>query len=203
MNQPLHPPIQPAPDPGGPRPPAPDADLPPARRSWSGRLSKVAVAALATTLLILTGCDADPVEEVDVADVAEDGQATGLPEGGTVSLTGDVHEILTESALTVTGERSEDPLLVLLTPATIVNGAAVTLGGQPQGLAQVVPSEGMLQVIGTIDTFDSVALAERLGIVLNEELFSPWDGDRVLIAEQVDTFDVDGGPAAETGLESE
>ncbi len=105
--------------------------------------------------------------------------------------------------MTVTDERSEEPLLVLLTPATIVNGTAVTLGGPTVDLVQLISPEGALRIVGTIDTFNSVALAERLGIVLNEDLFAPWEGDPVLVADQIDTFDLDAGLAAETGLESE
>ena len=200
MNQPLFPPIDPARGPGGHQSLDSDRDLPPDRRFGSGWLlaGGVAILLVVAGAFLLTGCDAQPVEEVDVGEVTEDGQATELPEDKIVSLSGEVKEVLTESALTVTDEQSEEPLLVLLTPATIVNGTAVTLGGQPGGLAQLIPPEGTVRFVGTIDTFDSVALAERLGIVLNEELFAQWEGDPVLIAQQVDTLDAEAEPAAET-----
>ncbi len=145
---------------------------------------------------LVVGCSGGPVEDVDVADVTEDGAAAS-PDDGTVSLTGDVEEILTEFALTVTDAGSGDPLLVLLVPGTMMNGASVTLGGQAGGLAQVIPPEGTLQLVGTIDTFDSATLAERLGIVLNDELFAPWQGEPVLIAQQVETFDADAAPTVD------
>lgn len=197
VNQPLFPPSHPTRDTGRPLPRDPNGDVPPARRSW-WILALVTVAAF-----VLTGCDSEPVEEVGVGDVTGNGQASVQPEDGSVSLSGEVAEILTESALTITDEGSEGPLLVLLTPATIVNGTAVTLGGQPGGLAQVLPSEATLQFVGTIETFDSGVLAERLGIVLNDELFAPWEGDPVLIAEMVETFTLDAAPAADTNLGSE
>jgi hypothetical protein len=199
VNQPLYPYIGTARDPG----PLTSryGVVPPDRRSWHGRLALGAVILLIGAILI--GCDADPIEEVDVGDVTEGGQATILPGDETLSLTGEVQEILTESALTVTDEGSEDPLLVLVTPATIVNGTAVTLGGPAGGIGQILPPEGTLQVMGTIETFDSVALADRFGIVLNEELFASWEGEPVLIAEQVETSIPDGDLPAETGLESE
>lgn len=190
---------------GEPQPPDPSDDVPPDRRSWNDRLSVVAATAviLVAGAFFLTGCGADPVEEVAVGDVTENGQATTPPEDETVSLSGDVDEILTESALTVTDTRSEEPLLVLLTPATIVNGTAATLGGQTGSLAQIIPPDGTLQLIGTVDTFDSVALAERLGIVLNDDLFAPWDGQPVFIADQVETFDIGGELAADPDTEAE
>ena len=205
MNRPHYQQLDPAPDPREGSGSDPPEEVPADRRSWSGPIVVAAVAAVMVIsgAFLLTGCAADPIEEVDVGDVTQDGQASVRPEDETVSLSGEVDEILTESALTVTDEQSEEPLLVLLTPATIVNGTAVTLGGPAGGLAQLIPPEGTLQLVGTIDTFDSVALAERLGIVLNDDLFAPWEGDPVLIAKQVDTFDPDAGLAADTGLESE
>jgi hypothetical protein len=178
---------------------------PDVRRSWSGWLPVTAVTAviLLTGAFLLTGCAANPIEEVAVEDVTEEGQASVQPGEQTVSLFGEVDQILTESALTVTDEGSEEPLLVLLTPATIVNGTAVTFGAQPGGIAQVILPEGTLQLIGTLDTFDSVALSERFGIVLNEELFAQWEGAPVLIADLVETFAPDAGLPAETDLESE
>lgn len=200
MNRPLYQRIDPARDTGEGLGPDPPGGTPLARRSCGGWIVALTVTAtiLVAGAFLLTGCSAEPIEEVGVEDVTEDGQAVH-PEDETVSLTGEVDEILTESAVTVTDERSEEPLLVLLTPATIVNGMAVTPGGQPGGIGQVISPEGTLQIIGTIDTFDSLALAEQLGIVLNEELFAPWEGDPVLIAAQVETFDPVADLAADTG----
>jgi len=194
--------IDPAQGPGG-SPPF-DSNEQADRRSWSRRFPVVAATAviLVAGAFSLAACDADPVEDVAVGDVTENGQATIPPEDETVSLSGDVVEILTESALTLTDEQSEEPLLVLLTPATMVNGTTPTLGGQP-GLAQVIPPEGTVQLVGTIDTFDSAELAERLGIVLNDELFAEWDGQPVFIADQVDTFDPDAELTADPESGSE
>jgi hypothetical protein len=192
-------PADPSADPRRDLGPGPPIDDPPERRSWTGWLVGLAIVVVIAVAgaLVLTGCAAEPVEEVDVADVTED-QPAASREDETVSLTGDVDEILTESALTVTDAQSEEPLLVLLTPMTTVNGTTVTLGGQPGGVAQVIPPEGTLQLVGTIDTFDSATLSEQLGIVLNDELFAPWDGEPVLITQQVETFDPDADAAAAT-----
>ncbi len=205
MNQPLYQPTDPSGVPRRDRAPGPSGDIPPDDRSRTGRI--IALAIVGTLVVagafLVVGCSAEPVEEVDVADVTEDGPAAASPGDETVSLAADVEEILTESALTVTDQQGGDPLLVLLTPMTIVNGTTVTLGGQPGGLAQVIPPEGTLQLVGTIDTFDATALAERLGIVLNDELFAQWDGDPVLIAQQVDTFASDAGATADPSPGSE
>lgn len=181
----------------GPWPPPEDPATLPAGRQRA-LLLIVAAVVLVAGAFVVAGCDADPVEEVDVADVTEeDGPASAPPEDEAVTLSGNVVEILTETALTVTDEQSAEPLLVLLPPTAMVNGTTWTLGAQP-GLAQIIPPEATLQLFGTIETFDSAELAERLGIVLNEELFAPWEGESVLIAQQVDTFDPEGDVAAET-----
>lgn len=184
--------------------PEPPSERPPAHRPRRGRmlLAVVTAALLVAGGPVLAGCDADPVEEVDVADVTEEDAASVPPEDDTVSLSGEVVEILTESALTVADEQSDDPLLILLPPTAMVNGTTWTLGAQP-ALAQVIPPEATLQLLGTIETFDSAELAERLGIVLNEELFAPWEGESILIAQQVDTFDPENDVEAEASPEAE
>ena len=203
MNQPVYPPTERVPHPGRDPGPDPPTTGPPGRLLSTWLVVAVVVAfVLIGTAFVLLGGGADPIEEVAVDDVTEGGAAMASGGDETVSLTGEVDEILTESALTVTGGGSGGPLLVLLTPATIVNGTATTLGGQPGGIAGVVPPEGTVQLVGTVDTFDSDALAERLGIVLNDELFAPWQGEPVLIAGQVETFDPDADPAT-TSLASD
>jgi hypothetical protein len=203
VNQPLYHQVDPTRVPGG-RPEAdPTHDHSPEHRPWGVWIGVMAVAAVIVVLgaVFLVGGAADPIEEVAIADVTKDAEPAAQPEGQTVMLSGDVGEILTESALTVTDEGSDETLLVLLTPATIVNGTAPILGGQPGGIGQVIPPAGTLQVFGTIDTFDSGALAERFGIVLNPELFASWEGDPVLIADQVETFAPDADLAAGLGSE--
>ena len=82
-------------------------------------------------------------------------------------------------------------------PSTSPEPAPPTIGRPP------TTAVGQRPTVGTIETFDSVVLAERLGIVLNEELFAPWEGDPVLIADLVETFTLDAAPTADTDLGSE
>ena len=137
---------------------------------------------LVSAVLLSLGLMAcEPAEETAVEEVLESPAAV-MGEGVTVS--GEVDTLLTERALTIRDEGSGDPLLVLVRPTAIMNG--INPAGVLEPVGQIVRSGDTVQIIGTVESFDREAMAEDLGMVLNEELFDAWDGSEVLIADQLD-----------------
>jgi hypothetical protein len=129
--------------------------------------------------LVLMACE--PAQETAVEEVLES-PASLMGEGVTVS--GEVDTLLTERALTIRDEGSGGQLLVLVRPTAVMNGINPTGVLEPVG--QIIQSGDTVQIIGTVESFEREAMAEDLGMVLNEELFAPWDGSEVLVADQLD-----------------
>jgi hypothetical protein len=127
----------------------------------------------------------DPPEQVAVADVADGSETVA---GESVSIEGEVDEFLTEQTMTVSDTQSSESLLVLVPQTAVVNGLGPA--GGMAATSQFLPpaGAGSVQVLGTVEPFDGDAMAEVLGIVLNEEFFESWEGDRVLVADRIDTF---------------
>jgi hypothetical protein len=137
---------------------------------------------LVPALLLSLGLLAcEPAEETAVEEVL---QSPASVMGESVTVSGLVDTLLTERALTISDEGSGDPLLVLVQPTAVLNGINPTGVLEPVG--QIVRSGDTVQIIGTVESFDREAMAEDLGMVLNEELFDPWEGSEVLVADQLD-----------------
>jgi hypothetical protein len=137
--------------------------------------------------LVLVACE--PAQETAVDEVLES-PASMMGQGVTVS--GEVDTLLTERALTLRDEGSGGQLLVLVRPTAIMNGINPTGVLEPVG--QIIQSGDTVQIIGTVDQFEREAMAEDLGMVLNEELFASWDGGEVLVADQLDVSIPAGSP---------
>jgi hypothetical protein len=164
----------------------------------------IAVALVAVIgVFLLMG--SDPPQRVAIADLEE--QASPMA-GETVTVEGEVEETLSEQALTVREPGSDESLLVIVTLATMVQGAepvadpvdpldaqADPLGGVGQvdpaadlePVIPVLPSSGPVRVVGTVGTFDRAALSDELAITFDEDLFAAWDGRPCLLADRIET----------------
>lgn len=152
--------------------------------AWAAIAVIVALFVVIGVFLFMTAqAPADPIEEVGVADVADD---AAIASGDSVDVAAEVEELLTEQAMTIRDDEGGEPLLVLVPPTALVNGMGPGTGAAPAG--QFLPSEGFVQVLGTVESFDRAAMADELGIVLNEELFASREGQPVIVADQIETF---------------
>jgi hypothetical protein len=149
---------------------------------WATVAIIVIVIAVGAALLVGQGAG-DPAEEVAVADIADDTSEPDTDESLVVE--GQVDEFLTDRAMTLTDPNTDEPLLVLVRQTAMINGIGYPGGMVP--IDQIVSSDRPVQILGTVQTFDRERMAEELGIVLNEELFETWQGQRVLLAEQIDS----------------
>lgn len=173
-------------------------------RSWLG-WGVVIAAVLALVVVVFLFMSSEPPQRVAIADL--ENQASPMT-GESVTVEGEVDETLSEQALTVREAESDESLLVLVTSATMVQGAppiadpvdpldaqADPLGGVGQvdpvaplePVIPVTPTSGPVRVIGTVGTFDRAALASELAIALDEDRFASWDGSPYLLADRIET----------------
>lgn len=162
-----------------------------------GRGAAVAltIAAVAAAVLALpTLLRPQPVETVTIGGILGD---PGAYVGQRVVVSGRVEELLTHRALTLASTSSDRALLVLMDEPAVVNAYEQAADG---GLSGYVPEahgplyreQTLVQLTGTIARFDRASLADRLDIVLDARLFSPYDGAPVLIVDQLDTSNLIG-----------
>ncbi|MEJ5914630.1 hypothetical protein [Pseudokineococcus sp. 1T1Z-3] len=93
--------------------------------------------------------------------------------GEEVTLSADVNEVLSDSAFTIagTGDTTVGEFLVV--------DSASTSGLEP---------ELTVQATGTVmEAFDVVTVEEDLGVDLDDDLYSDWEGQNYLMATSVDT----------------
>ena len=155
--------------------------LRPAREDvWAG-LGLVIVVSVILGTLFLVGRGREVPTESSPEEIAE---APAALLGDDVTLAGRVEELLTEQAFTLSSDG--ETVLVLIPPDAMVNG--LTPVGLGSGAAsQLAVRDAVIDVTGTLWSFDRDSMAEDLGLVLNERLFSPWEGQPVVVADQIAT----------------
>lgn len=146
----------------------------------------VAPAALAVSVA-LVGCSDDsagPEQGADVEDVADADPDENDREGAdllgqTVTVSGEATEVVDPSAFVIGGDSlGGEGALVLSSTGTLEDlGTPVT--------EDTVGSDTVLQVTGTVQELVVVDLEEEYGIDFDDEALEEWEGDAVIVADQV------------------
>lgn len=127
----------------------------------------VAAALALTPLLAACGEDEAPADTGAVEEPAQD-ELEDLAIGETVTVNGEVSEVLDPTAFTVGGEEiGENPILVV--------GASVP----------TLAEGDEVQVAGTVTEFDVVGFEEDLDLDLVDDEFEDFDGDPAIAATSV------------------
>ncbi len=162
----------------------------------------VAPFALAASL-VLVGCSDDsagPELGTDVEDVAEadpaeeeEGELVGEEEGELVEDDEEGPDLLGQK-VTVSGEATEivDPSAFVIGGDALGGEGALVLSstGTFDDFAtpvteDVVGSDTVLQVAGTVQELVVVDLEEEYGVDFDDEALAEWEGDAVIVADQV------------------
>lgn len=185
----------------GPAPNAPATDsgrhdqagLPPQPSDWRQLSPGWWVALVLGALLVLgaivvwLGGGADDTLEtrtVSVSDVLEDGESMI---GDRAVLTARIDELLTDRALAVGSDMAAAEVLVIVAPDATVRGYGLGTGvARPLPVGETYETGNVVQFTGTLRSFDRTEMADEYGLVLNEELFSEFEGDPALIVDRLD-----------------
>jgi len=146
----------------------------------------VAPIALAASVA-LVGCSDDsagPEQGADVQDVAEAEPAENDQEGPDllgqkVTVSGEATEVVDPSAFVIGGDTlGGDGALVVSSTGTFDDFATPVT-------EDTVGSDTVLQVAGTVEELVVVDLEEEYGFDLDDEALQEWEGDAVIVADQV------------------
>ncbi|WP_225753540.1 hypothetical protein [Actinotalea sp. Marseille-Q4924] len=141
------------------------------------------------TAFTLTACSDDsagPEAGTSVEDVAESDPDENDPGaellGQTVTVSGEIDEIVDETAFRIGGDGlgGDSVLVVSSTPAFADLGIELT-----QDLAD---EDRVLQVTGTVREFVEEDLEEELDVDYDDELYEEFEGQNVIVADQVATL---------------
>lgn len=139
--------------------------------------------------LTLVACDNDSagpeqgtsVEDVEEAEPDEPGEGADLI-GETVTISGEVDEILDPQGFIMGGDALfEDGVLVLSGP-TSFEDLGLTLD------QSLVDDDTIVEVTGTVEELVVVDFEEEFGLDLDDTVYEEWDGQAVIVAEQVATL---------------
>ncbi len=146
----------------------------------------VAPLALAASL-VLVGCSDDSagpelgtdVEDVAEADPAENDQDGPDLLGQQVTVSGEATEVVDPSAFVIGGDAlGGDGALVLSSTGTFDDFATPVS-------EDTVGSDTVLQVAGTVQELVVVDLEEEYGVDFDGEALAEWEGDAVIVADQI------------------
>ncbi|WP_298462435.1 hypothetical protein [uncultured Cellulomonas sp.] len=156
------------------------------------QVRKTAVAAplaLAASM-VLVGCSDDsagPEQGASVEDVAEaepDDDDMEGPDllGQQVTVSGEATEYIDPSAFVIGGDAlGGDGALVLSSSGALADvGTEIT--------EDTVGSDAVLQVTGTVEELVVVDLEEEYGVDFDDEALEEWEGDAVIVADQIATL---------------
>lgn len=137
--------------------------------------------------VVLVGCSDDsagPEQGADVEDVAEADPTENDQEGPdllgqTVTVSGEATEVVDPSAFVIGGDAlGGDGALVLSSTGTFEDfGTPVS--------QDTVGSDTVLQVTGTVQELVVVDLEEEYGVDFDDEALEEWEGDAVIVADQI------------------
>lgn len=157
---------------------------------WWAALGALVVALILGAVLVFGGSSDGTIntESVSAAAVVAEPNAY---EGDRVVVTGRIDELLTDGAMTVGSDLAPTDLLVLVEPNALVGGYLVGAPmAAPLPVGTTYETGDVVQVAGTIRDFDRDAMADELDLVLNDELFDTWEGQPVLVVDQLDVATV-------------
>jgi hypothetical protein len=176
---------------------------PRARRGIAGvswlRLAGVALTTLAiaaAALLLAALANRPPVPTAPLAGILA---TPGSYLGQQVVVNGQVEDLLTHRAFTLEASSSRESLLALVEDSaveTAAGAAADALSGYvPQLHGPLYRTDDPVKLVGTVERFDRATLADQLDMALSPRLFDSFEGQPVLVVEQLDTTDLLGVPS--------
>lgn len=172
------------------------------QRRWAGWLGgTVAVIGLVLVFGWLIAVAAPPpAASASIRAVLDD---PGSYVGRRVAVSGQVGELLTHRAMTITGD-SGHPLLVLVDESAVANAYAEAgdggLGGYlPEAHGPLYRVGTSVRLTGTIERFDRASMADTLDMVLDSRLFGPYRGSTVLVVDALDLTQLIGAPQVAAG----
>jgi hypothetical protein len=147
----------------------------------------VVLAAILAALLALDD-GLEPTRTVGVAAIMAEPDAY---EGDRLVVSARIDELLTDRVVTVGSDLAADDLLVLIAPNAFVGGYGL---GAPMSVplpaGQAYEPGDVVQFAGTVRAFDRDTMSEDLGLVLDDELFGPYDDAPALVADRLDVTTV-------------
>lgn len=154
---------------------------------WWVALVAVVLAALLAALLALDD-GLEPTRTVGVAAIMAEPAAY---EGDRLVVSARIDELLTDRVVTVGSDLAADDLLVLIAPNAFVGGYGVGVPmSVPLPAGQAYEPGDVVQFAGTVRAFDRDTMSEDLGLVLDDELFGPYDDEPALVADRLDVTTV-------------
>lgn len=155
---------------------------------WWVALAAIALAIVLGAILVFGGSNDSTTQTVGTAAIVAEPAAY---EGDRVVVTGRIDELLTDGAMTMGSDLAPEDLLVLIEPSAFVGGYGI--GGPmtaPLPVGTSYEAGDVVQVAGTVRGFDREAMADELGLVLNDELFASWEGEPALVVDRLDVATV-------------
>lgn len=135
--------------------------------------------------LLVAACDTDsagPEQDTSVEDVEEAEAAEGADlSGQTVTVSGEIDEILDPQGFTLGGQGLEEGVLVL-------SGAESFADIGLELDESLVDANRVLQVTGTVAELVIVDYEEEFGVDLDDTVYEDFEGEAVLVADQITTL---------------
>jgi len=162
--------------------------------SWSRVAGVIALAAAVigvVAVLLLALGSARPVAAASVRGILAEPDSYV---GQRVAVSGQVGQLLTHRALTLDADQPQGSLLVVVEQSALAGAydTDAAWGYVPQPHGPLYTPGYQVQLIGTIEQFDRVALTDRLSMVFNADLFGRFEDQPVLLVEQLDLTAPDG-----------
>lgn len=132
-------------------------------------------------VLVVGGSSGSSPTEASVAQIVD---APATFEGDRVTTDGEVDELLTDRALVVQGDVTDEELLVVIRSTAFIGGypGSATV---PFAIADLVGDGDDVRFTGVVDEFDQEQMTDELGIVLHDGLFERWEGEPSIVVDQL------------------
>jgi hypothetical protein len=133
-----------------------------------------------------TGTDVEEVAEEPMEDETGDDEAAQGAEslvGQTVTVSAEISEVISPGAIRIGGDEGGDESLL------VVSGAAESFAEMGFGVSEgLVDDDVVVQVTGTVREFDIADFEEEFGVDYDDDLFEPFEGEHVIVADDVSTL---------------
>lgn len=132
-------------------------------------------------IVVVGGSSGGPPTEASVAQIVDE---PAVFEGDRVTSDGEVDELLTDRALVVQGDVTDEELLVVIRSTAFVGGypGSATV---PFAISDLVGHGDEVRFTGVVDEFDQEQMTDELGIVLNDGLFERWEGEPSIVVDRL------------------